>query len=83
MVSKNSFNPSLLLALDDPILPYPFLKMCIDSYVGHAPDLSTNEYLSPLLASDATLSKFPPTRIMMGSNDPLRDDSFKFTLRLM
>jgi hormone-sensitive lipase len=33
-LSKKTFSPSLLLALDDPILPYPFLKMCIDSYVG-------------------------------------------------
>ena len=33
-LSKFEFTPSLLLAIDDPILPYPFLKMCIDCYVG-------------------------------------------------
>ena len=33
-LSKKYFTPSLLLALDDPILPYPFLKMCINSYIG-------------------------------------------------
>ena len=35
---KELFTPSLLLSVDDPILPYPFLKMCIDSYVGDFSD---------------------------------------------
>ena len=33
-LDKFRFTPSLLLGIDDPILPYPFLKMCIDSYTG-------------------------------------------------
>ena len=33
-VSDEKFVPSILLALDDPILPFCFLKMCINSYVG-------------------------------------------------
>ena len=33
-LSKLRFTPSILLAVDDPMLPYPFLKMCLDSYVG-------------------------------------------------
>jgi hormone-sensitive lipase len=33
-LSKNKFTPSLLLAVDDPILPYSFLKLCLSSYVG-------------------------------------------------
>lgn len=33
-LSKEIFTPSLLLAVDDPILPYPFLKMCLESYIG-------------------------------------------------
>ena len=33
-LSKYRFSPSLLLAIDDPMLPYPFLKMCLNSYVG-------------------------------------------------
>lgn len=86
-LSRQVFTPSLLFAIDDPILPYSFLKMCLDSYVG---DFSQhphcnphiNPYLSPGIASDEVLSKFPKTRIMVGANDPLRDESFKFTLRL-
>ncbi len=27
-LSKNKFTPSLMLGLDDPVLPFPFLKMC-------------------------------------------------------
>jgi hormone-sensitive lipase len=33
-LSKFRFTPSLLLAVDDPMLPYPFLKMCLNSYIG-------------------------------------------------
>lgn len=80
----------MLLGIDDPILPYPFLKMCIASYVGDSECYKNNDhcnpgkspYLSPALADDRTLSKFPKTRIMVAANDPLRDESFKFTLRL-
>jgi hormone-sensitive lipase len=28
-LQKSDFSPSLLLSLDDPILPYPFLQMCL------------------------------------------------------
>jgi len=34
-LSFKEFVPSVLLALDDPILPFPFLKMCIESYFGN------------------------------------------------
>jgi hormone-sensitive lipase len=73
----------MLLSIDDPILPYPFLKMCLESYAGTLTDPNTCPYISPIKASDEVLSKFPKTKIMIASNDPLRDESFKFTLRLM
>jgi hormone-sensitive lipase len=80
-LSRNSFTPSLLLALDDPILPWPFLKMCLDSYTGNTVD-PDNPYISPSFATDDVLRQFPKTRLMVASNDPLRDESFRFTLRL-
>jgi hormone-sensitive lipase len=80
-LSRNNFTPSYLLALDDPILPYPFLRMCLESYIGDIAD-PDHPYISPINASDEVLKKFPPTRIMIASNDPLRDESFKFTLKL-
>jgi len=82
-LSRRSFTPSILLALDDPILPYPFLKMCLESYVGEIADPNTNPYVSPGVASDEVLKQFPPTKIMVASNDPIRDQSFKFTLQLV
>ena len=86
-LSKEIFTPSMLLAVDDPILPYPFLKMCIDSYIGDFKeqrdcDPSSQYYLSPGIAPDELLKKFPKTRIMVASNDPLRDESIKITHRL-
>ena len=45
-------------------------------------DPNEQEYLSPCLASDETLKKFPTTRIMVPTNDALRDESFQFALRL-
>ena len=75
-LSFTDFTPSTLLALDDPILPFPFLKMCLESYVGKNVDIAQHPYLSPLKASDDILRQFPPTRIMVASNDPIRDGSF-------
>ena len=75
-LSFNDFTPSILLALDDPILPFPFLKMCLGSYIGSDEGIAQNPYLSPLKASDEVLRQFPSTRIMVASNDPLRDGSF-------
>jgi hormone-sensitive lipase len=89
-LSKRHFTPSLLLSLDDPILPYPFLKMCMNSYCGSNietknpfcnPD--TCQYLSPVQTSNETMKLFPKTRIMVAANDPLRDESFRFAFRLL
>jgi acetyl esterase/lipase len=38
--------------------------------------------VSPILASDALLSKFPPTSIMVGGFDPFLDDSVDLAHRL-
>lgn len=77
----------MLLSLDDPILPYPFLKMCLESYSGCTSfrDIAITEspLMSPIKASDDVLKQFPRTKIMVASNDPLRDDSFKLSLRLL
>jgi acetyl esterase/lipase len=88
-MSKFEFVPSMLLSVDDPILPQPFLRMCLKSYSGCTSfdhddlEITTSPYQSPLSAPDEILKHFPPTKIMVPSNDPLRDDSFKFTLKLL
>lgn len=86
-LNKVTFTPSLLFSIDDPLLPYQFLTLCQNSYIG---DISNHPqcdpvhqyFLSPAAAPDHLLAKLPKTRIMIGSNDPLRDESFKFTLQL-
>jgi hormone-sensitive lipase len=81
VLERSNFTPSLLLALDDPILPIAFLNMCLESY-AEGPTPTGHEYLSPGNASLDTLSRFPKTRIMIASNDPLRDMSIEFALKL-
>lgn len=86
-LSKYRFTPSLLIAIDDQMLPYPFLKMCLESYIGDflinpACDPELNPYISPVLASSETLSQLPAVRIMVAANDPLRDESFTLTYKL-
>lgn len=86
-LSKIDFAPSMLLSLDDPILPYPFLKICLESYTGckNFTDkrITEHPFVSPIKASDSILRRFPKTKIMVASNDPLRDESFKFAVRLL
>ena len=77
------FMPSHLLALDDLILPYSFLQICLKLYVGDKGRPDVDPFLSPLIIRDEDLAKFPKTRIAVAGRDPLRDDSFKFALRLM
>ncbi len=52
------FSPSLLLALDDQIVPYTFLKMCLESYLldsNSKPDM--DPFISPAVASDEVIHK--------------------------
>ena len=69
------FTPSLLTALNDMILPHTFLKICLKSYLrdpAHKP--ATDCYISPIKTPASVLSRYPPTRIFVGSKDPFHDD---------
>ncbi|EAR88616.3 hypothetical protein TTHERM_00185900 (macronuclear) [Tetrahymena thermophila SB210] len=78
------FTPSFLLALDDQILPHTFLKMCLDSYVPEQIGLrpESDPFISPIYASDELLRELPPTRILVGTNDPLHDECWRFLQKL-
>jgi len=39
--------------------------------------------MSPSIASDEILARFPPTRIVLGTNDPLHDESFRLANKLL
>lgn len=57
------------------------MKLILKAYVpkdAHPSDI----YLSPIFASDELLSKFPPTRMILGEHDPLYDDCVRFCARL-
>ena len=77
----------MLLSLDDPVLPYPFLQMCLSSYSGSQTytdcQVTESELISPIKASDETMKLFPKTKIFIANNDPIRDESFKLHLRLL
>lgn len=56
--------------------------LCLESYVRDAKPES-DHFCSPAICPDNVLKQFPPTRIMIAGNDPLRDESYKFTMRLL
>jgi len=83
-IRSDFFTPSLLNCLNDQILPYHLLKFCGDSYKGDIGSKRDNDpFMSPILISDNILKLLPKVRIMVGSSDPLRDDSFRFLKRLV
>lgn len=68
--------------MDDIMLRYTFLMICINSYVPSERDASKDAYLSPILALDSELEQFPPVRIAAAGKDPLRDESYNLIYRL-
>ena len=80
---KEAFTPSFLISLDDVIMHHTFLKLCHDCYLpDRLLDTKDNKYVSPLFAEDSLLSQFPPTRLMIGTKDPLIDDCWRLVERL-
>ena len=77
-----SFNISMLNVLEDKILPYHLLKFCLDAYRKDYEE-EDDPFISPIFADDELLKKLPPVRIYLGTNDPLRDDSFLYMKRLL
>jgi len=75
--------PSYFQAIDDVILPSNVLKLCLKAYIPEEFKPESDPFLSPVVASDELLSKLPPVRIISGTNDPLHDDIWKFSERLL
>ncbi|KAI4195729.1 MAG: hypothetical protein LQ348_002415 [Seirophora lacunosa] len=75
---------SMISYFNDRILTPEMMRAMIILYVGpHArPDFSTDFLLSPLLAPEALLAKFPKTCFLTGERDPLVDDTVIFAGRL-
>jgi hormone-sensitive lipase len=82
-LNRKIFSYSLMLTLEDMLLPFKFLEMCLDSYLNETDDPCTDYYLSPLLTPEANLARFPRTHLVFGTKDPLYDDCLRFFERLL
>lgn len=75
---------SMISYFNDRILTPEMMRAMIILYVGphNRPDFSTDFLLSPVLAPEALLAKFPKTYFLTGERDPLVDDTVIFAGRL-
>ena len=78
--------PSRSLYMMDAVLPMNLLLLCRSLYLqassSASADADIDPCLSPIVASDALLSQWPTTSIMVGGFDPFVDDSVDFAHRL-
>ncbi|CAD8072658.1 unnamed protein product [Paramecium sonneborni] len=77
------FTPSFLVSLDDSLLHHTVLKLCLNSYVQKEFNQTIDPMISPSIVSDEILKCFPKIRIVVGTYDPLHDESFRLLLRLV
>lgn len=75
------YTPSFLQGIDDMILPHSILLKIKEAYIGKFKN-PQSEYISPILASECTLSKYPPSHFVTGSRDPLNDDCYRMVERI-
>jgi battenin len=69
---------------NDRILTPEMMRAMIILYIGpyNRPDFSTDFLLSPVLAPEALLARFPKTYFLTGERDPLVDDTVIFAGRI-
>lgn len=80
-LDKSMYSPSLMFSLEDLLVPHTFLKLCLDSYLGHFQDVH-NPLVSPSFINKEIMQKLPPVRILVGTQDPFHDECWRFTERL-
>ncbi|QUC21880.1 uncharacterized protein UV8b_06121 [Ustilaginoidea virens] len=75
---------SMISYFNDRVLTPEMMRAMIILYIGphNRPDFSQDYLLSPVLAPDSLLARFPKTYFMTGERDPLVDDSVIFAGRL-
>jgi hormone-sensitive lipase len=81
-LDEKCYTPSFLNAMDDPILAYSYLGMILGQYLDDPTRGARDPIASPFLMSDEHLRLLPPIRILVGSSDPLHDDSIRFVEKL-
>ncbi|CAJ2511948.1 Uu.00g075730.m01.CDS01 [Anthostomella pinea] len=75
---------SMISYFNDRVLTPEMMRAMIILYIGpHSrPDFSQDYFLSPILAPDILLQRFPKTYFLTGERDPLVDDTVIFAGRL-
>lgn len=75
---------SMISYVNDRVLTPEMMRAMIILYIGehNRPDFSQDYLLSPVLAPEYLLAKFPKTYFMTGERDPLVDDTVIFAGRL-
>ncbi|TWU74058.1 hypothetical protein ED733_003362 [Metarhizium rileyi] len=75
---------SMISYFNDRVLTPEMMRAMIILYIGphNRPDFSQDYLLSPVLAPDSLLARFPKTYFMTGERDPLVDDTVIFAGRL-
>ncbi|KAK0705415.1 hormone-sensitive lipase [Lasiosphaeris hirsuta] len=75
---------SMISYFNDRVLTPEMMRAMIILYVGphNRPDFQRDYLLSPILAPDVLLAKFPKTYFLTGERDPLVDDTVIFAGRL-
>ncbi|KAK0639427.1 alpha/beta-hydrolase [Cercophora newfieldiana] len=75
---------SMISYFNDRVLTPEMMRAMIILYVGphNRPDFQRDYLLSPILAPDVLLARFPKTYFLTGERDPLVDDTVVFAGRL-
>ncbi|KAF3766043.1 alpha/beta-hydrolase [Cryphonectria parasitica EP155] len=75
---------SMISYFNDRVLNPEMMRAMIILYIGphNRPDFSQDYLLSPILAPDMLLARFPKTYFLTGERDPLVDDTVVFAGRL-
>ena len=79
---QTRFTPSLLHSFNDKLLYFSVGRSCVDSYTPVGIDTEKDWILSPALAPDSILSRYPQTTFFTGELDSLRDDIVKLGYRI-
>ncbi len=73
---EDNVTNSLILSIKDLVFDPFVLKFVRDAYVGDYKNYN-DPFLNPIKANEKILDKLPKIRFFCGSNDPLRDDTYR------
>lgn len=81
---KFQYSPSHEKSLKDLMLSHGVMDVCLKSVLRNPESDPVGDcFLSPQHLSNEILERFPPTRLMLGENDPIRDHGMRFLQRLV